>query len=143
MMFALIMPGKKSVTDKNVDVYMAPLIEELQELWEGIDCLDGSQRNSNAQTIKLHDMLSWTVNDLPAYGLISGQVTKGHRGCPVCGPNVATRCSKVLKKIVYLGHRRQLPPMETTEFHFLWTPRNETTVKEDEWTRAIAICKRT
>ncbi len=109
MMLALIIPGKESVTDKNVDVYMAPLIEELQELWEGVDCLDGSQRNSNAQTFKLHGMLLWTVNDFPAYGLISGQVTKGHRGCPVCGPNVATRRSKALKKNVYLGHRRHLP----------------------------------
>jgi hypothetical protein len=107
IMLALIIPGKESVRDKNVDVYMAPLIEELQELWTGIDCLDGSQQNS--QTFKLHGILLWTVNDFPAYGLISGQVTKGHRACPVCGPNVATRRSKALKKNVYLGHRRQLP----------------------------------
>ena len=46
MMFALIKPRKESVTNMNVDVYMAPLIEELQELWKRIDCLDGSQRNS-------------------------------------------------------------------------------------------------
>ena len=54
-------------------------------------------------------MLLWTVNDFLTYGLISGQVRNGHRICPVCGPNVATWRSKVLKKMVYLGHRQQLP----------------------------------
>ena len=29
MMLTLLIPGKESVTDKNVDVYVAPLIEEL------------------------------------------------------------------------------------------------------------------
>ena len=109
MMLALIIPGKESVTDKNVDVYMTPLIEELQELWKGIDCLDGSQRNSKEKTFKLHGILLWTVNNFPAYGLSSKQVTKGHRVCPVCGPNVVTWRSKALKKNVYLGHRQQLP----------------------------------
>ena len=109
MMLALIIPGKESVKDRNVDVYLAPLIEELQELWKGVNCVDGSQGSTKEKTFTLHGMLLWTVNDFPAYGLISGQVTKGHRACPVCGPNVATRRSKALKKNVYLGHRRQLP----------------------------------
>jgi len=109
MMLTLLIPGKESVIDKNMDVYLAPLIEELQELWEGTVCVDGSQRNSNDKTFKLRGMLLWTVNDFPAYGLISGQVTKGHKACPVCGPNVVTRRSKALKKNLYLGHRRHLP----------------------------------
>ncbi len=109
MMLTLLIPGKESVTEKNVDVYLAPLMEELQQLWEGTDCVDGSQKNSDQNTFKLRGMLLWTVNDFPAYGLISGQVTKGHKACPVCGPNVVTRRSKALKKNVYLGHRRNLP----------------------------------
>ena len=109
LMLTLLIPGKESVTDKNVDVYLAPLMEELQELWEGTDCVDGSQSHSGDKTFKLRGMLLWTVNDFPAYGLISGQVTKGYKACPVCGPNVVTRRSKALKKNVYLGHRRQLP----------------------------------
>ena len=109
MMLTLLIPGKESVTDKNVDVYLAPLIKELQQLWEGIDCVDGLQRNSDSCTFKLRGMLLWTVNDFPAYGLISGQVTKGHKACPLCGSKVVTRRSKALKKNVYLGHRRHLP----------------------------------
>ena len=57
MMLTLLIPGKESVTNKNVDVYLEPLIEELQELWEGIDCVDGSQRNSDNNTFKLRGML--------------------------------------------------------------------------------------
>ena len=106
MMFVLIIPGKKCVTEKNVDMYMTPLIEELQELWMGIDYLDGLQQNSKEKTIKVHGMLLWTVNDFLTYGLIFGQVTKGHRICLVWGPNVATLRSKTLKNNVYHGHRR-------------------------------------
>ena len=86
MMFALLIPGKESVTVKNVDLYMAPLIEELQELWKRIDCLDGSQQNSKEKTFKLHGMLLWMVNDFPAYGLMFGQVTKRHRALDVRDP---------------------------------------------------------
>jgi hypothetical protein len=32
MMLTLIILGKKNVTDKNIDVYLAPLIEELKIL---------------------------------------------------------------------------------------------------------------
>lgn len=64
------------MTDMNIDVYLAPLIEELQMLWEGVDCLDKSRKNSINEAFKLHGILMWTVNDFPPYGLISGQVTK-------------------------------------------------------------------
>lgn len=33
LMLILLIPGKESVTFKNIHVYLAPLIEELQELW--------------------------------------------------------------------------------------------------------------
>ena len=46
MMLALIIPRKNSVTDMIVDMYLALLIEKLQELWKGIDSLDGLQGNS-------------------------------------------------------------------------------------------------
>ena len=109
MMLTLIITGKKSINDKNIDVYLAPLIEELQTLWEGVDCLDGSRKNCEDEAFKLHGILMWTVNDFPAYRLLSSQVTKGYRACPICRPNVVTQRSKALKKNVYLGHRRYLP----------------------------------
>jgi hypothetical protein len=37
MMLTLFIPGKKSIKSYNIDVYMAPLLEELQLLWSGVD----------------------------------------------------------------------------------------------------------
>jgi len=51
----------------------------------------------------------WTVNDLLAYGLISGQQIKGYRGCPVCVTKTCAVDSNILKKMVYLENRRWLP----------------------------------
>ena len=106
-MLALIIPGKESVTSENVDVYLSPLFEELQQLWEGVDAVDASAESVN-RNFKLKAILMWCIDDFPAYGLVSGQVTKGYRGCPECGPSVTTRRSAVLTKNVYLGHRRFL-----------------------------------
>ena len=118
VMLSLIIPGKESVKEENIHVYLAPLVEELQRLWEGVKAKDGSilekthecvenTHNTNPN-FKLKAILMWSIHDFPAYGLLAGQVTKGYRGCPPCGPNVATRRSKSLGKNVYLGHRRYL-----------------------------------
>ncbi|KAL3699461.1 hypothetical protein R1sor_017483 [Riccia sorocarpa] len=37
---ALLIPGKESVRSSNIDVYLQPLIEELQELWRGVPVTD-------------------------------------------------------------------------------------------------------
>jgi len=57
MMLTLIIPGKRSVTEKNIDVYLAPLIQELQELWRGVECVDASSMNSEDKAFKLHGIL--------------------------------------------------------------------------------------
>ena len=45
------------------------------------------------------------------YGLCSGLRVSGHKACPICGPNhLESRRSKHLKKIVYQGYRKYLPP---------------------------------
>jgi hypothetical protein len=56
----------------------------------------------------LKAMLIWTINDFPAYGLVSGQQTKGYRGCPICGEDTCAEQSVAMKKMLYLGSRRFL-----------------------------------
>ena len=52
-----------------IDVYLQPLIEELKELLEvGVETYDASKR----QNFNLHVALTWTINDFPAYGMLSG-----------------------------------------------------------------------
>ena len=50
----------------------------------------------------------WCIHDYPAYGLVSGQVTKGYKGCTECDPNMTTRRSAVLGKNLFLEHQRYL-----------------------------------
>jgi hypothetical protein len=35
-MLALFIPGKKSMKNHNIDMYLAPLLEELQLIWKGV-----------------------------------------------------------------------------------------------------------
>jgi hypothetical protein len=59
---------------------------------------------------KLCAVLIWSIHDLPAYGLLFGQVTKGYKGCLACGPNIFFRYLKHFKKPIYYNHRKWLQP---------------------------------
>ncbi|XP_058006753.1 uncharacterized protein LOC131182124 [Hevea brasiliensis] len=75
----MLIPGKDS-PGNDIDVYLRPLIDELKELWEnGVETFD-SYSNENFQ---LHAALLWTINDFPAYGMLSGWSTKGKLACPL------------------------------------------------------------
>ena len=41
LMLALIVPGRRQV--RNMDVYLQPLVDELKELWDGINVYDVSR----------------------------------------------------------------------------------------------------
>jgi hypothetical protein len=45
IMLTLIIPGKYKVA--NMDVYLAPLVEELQILWQGVPVKDMSKAHPN------------------------------------------------------------------------------------------------
>jgi hypothetical protein len=106
-MLALLIPGKKSVKSCNIDVYMAPLLKELQLLWGGVDAWDIT-RPVGQQSFKMHGILMWAIHDLPTYGLLLGQVTKGYKGCMACGPNTCSCHSTKLCKTTYVDHHRWL-----------------------------------
>ena len=110
IVMSILISGKESPTNKNIDVFIAPLVEELQELWEGVAAIDASADGANRR-FTLRGILLWTISDFPAYGLISGQQTKGYKACPVCGPNIVSRSARGPKKdkIVYVGARQRLP----------------------------------
>ncbi|GAA0163739.1 hypothetical protein LIER_19533 [Lithospermum erythrorhizon] len=55
---------------------MQPLIEELKELW--VDSIMTYDASVN-QMFSLHKTLLWTISDFPAYAMLSGKSTKGHR----------------------------------------------------------------
>ena len=114
----ILISGKKSPSASNIDVFIRPLLKELQELWHGVHALDFSQPQGN-RGFTLRAVLMWTISDFPAYGLISGLTCKGYKGCPCCGPDTDARMAKTGdllpnrsirgSKIVYGGIRRYLP----------------------------------
>ena len=39
----ILISGKRSPSDGNIDVYLRPLLDELKQLWQGVPTLDFSQ----------------------------------------------------------------------------------------------------
>ena len=110
IMWSLIIPGKKSVTGDNFDVYLEPLLEELLTLWNTGVRTDDAAKYGGSSEFLMKAILLWTIHDFPAYGIVAGCVTKGYKGCPVCGPGTISRRSRALHKNVYEGqYRRWLP----------------------------------
>jgi hypothetical protein len=68
----MLIPSPKS-PGMDIDVYLRPLILELKELWNnGVKTRDaGSKKN-----FRLRAILLWTINDFPAYAMLSGWSTK-------------------------------------------------------------------
>ncbi|CAM6122643.1 unnamed protein product [Calypogeia fissa] len=110
IILAMLLPGKDSVTEEQIDVLMAPLVDDLKQLWEdGVECFDVLDRPTLPRKFKLRAMVMWTINDYPGYGLISGQQHNGYKGCVICGPNCVSRHSKHTQKITYGESRHWLP----------------------------------
>ena len=100
-LLSMLIPGPKS-PGMDIDVYLRPLILELKELWEkGVTTWDAGTRKN----FKLHALLLWTINDFPAYAMLSGWSTKGKFACPYCHKDTEYLWLKHGRKHCYMGHR--------------------------------------
>jgi hypothetical protein len=106
---ALLIPGPKSPTAENIDIYLAPIVRDLLRLWQGVPAINMA-KPEGSRRFTLRAMLIWTVNDFPAYGLLAGQQVHGYKGCPLCGPETCAEHAQLLSKMIYLGGRRFLAP---------------------------------
>ncbi|KAL5578354.1 hypothetical protein UlMin_020053, partial [Ulmus minor] len=78
-MLTMLISGPKQPRN-DIDVFLAPLVEDLKLPWEeGVECFDG-YRN---ETFNLRATLLWTINDFPTYGNLSGYSVKGYKACPI------------------------------------------------------------
>jgi ribosomal protein S27AE len=107
VMLALIILRKESVKMHNIDVYMVPLIEELQMLWKGVTAYDVGRPNGQRH-FTLRTILMWIIHDFLAYGLVVGCVHQGYKACPICGPGLIAFHFMELSKVVYEGFHRWL-----------------------------------
>lgn len=106
IMLTLLIPGSKQ-PGNDIDIYLQPLIEDLQELWNnGVSVFDSFDK----EVFNLRAILMWTINDFPAYGNLSGCYTKGRLACPLCVDNTRAMWLPFSRKFVFMGHRRFLSP---------------------------------
>jgi hypothetical protein len=102
---SLVISGPKS-PGMDIDVYLQPLIDELQELWNvGVRTFDVSNRKH----FMMRAQLMWMINDFPAYADLSGWPTRGVKACPCCMYSTRSTWLKHGKKYCFMGHRRYLP----------------------------------
>jgi hypothetical protein len=101
---SMIIPGPKSAGN-NIDVYLQPLIDELLVLWE-----DGAEAYvvATKQNFMLYACVLWTINDYPAYAMLSGWSIKGKLACPYCLAHTDYLWLNYGRKHCYMGHRRFL-----------------------------------
>ena len=91
---------------KDFDVFLEPLIEELKELWKGVDTFH-VLHHDNKKGFTLHAVVLWCIHDFPALSTLSGRTTKGYYTCIYCDKNPLSR--RLRHKLGYLEHRRYLP----------------------------------
>ncbi|XP_019083890.1 PREDICTED: uncharacterized protein LOC109125847 [Camelina sativa] len=80
LFLSILVPGRNH-PKRSLDIFLRPLIEELQELWVyGVQAFDVSTK----QNFNLKAVLMWTISDFPALGMLSGWTTHGRLSCPYC-----------------------------------------------------------
>jgi hypothetical protein len=83
MFLSTVIPGPSS-PGRNIDVCLRPLIDELVQLLSSGALTYDILRKQN---FLMRAALMWTINDFPAYGMLSGRSTHGKLACPYCMEN--------------------------------------------------------
>ncbi|XP_016199897.1 uncharacterized protein LOC107640908 [Arachis ipaensis] len=76
---SMIIPGPK-MPGNDIDVYLEPLVDELKQLWDGIETYDANKGN----TFNMHVALMWTISDFSGLENLSGWNTHSELACPMC-----------------------------------------------------------
>ncbi|XP_074283850.1 uncharacterized protein LOC141608390 [Silene latifolia] len=104
MMLPLLISGPKQIGN-DVDMYLAPLIDDLKKLWDEGVTLFNAHADEN---FTLREMLFCTINDFPSYGNLSGYKVKGKKPCPMCEDDMKSTYLTHSRKYVYMDNRRFL-----------------------------------
>nr|XP_025625964.1 uncharacterized protein LOC112718415 [Arachis hypogaea] len=104
LIMSMIIPGPK-MPGNNIDVFLQPLINELKELWKGVDVYD----SVDGKFFRMHAALFWTISDFPGLDNQSGWNTHTSLACPSCNFDTVSRRLKHGMKYCFMGHRRWLP----------------------------------
>ncbi|XP_059284728.1 uncharacterized protein LOC132038023 [Lycium ferocissimum] len=85
----------------NIDVYLQPLIMELNGLWwEGVDIFDSSKD----EMFRMRATLMWTVSDFPGLDILFGWNTHAGLACPSCNFDAEPCRLRHSRKWCFIGH---------------------------------------
>ncbi|XP_056688004.1 uncharacterized protein [Spinacia oleracea] len=105
MMLSLLISGPRQAGN-DIDVYLAPLIDDLKMLWEtGVEVFDAHGN----EKFNLKAMFFCIIQDFPAYGNISGYTVYGEAACPICMEQFKGQWLYGSGKYVFDNHRVFLP----------------------------------
>ncbi|XP_004298283.1 PREDICTED: uncharacterized protein LOC101305844 [Fragaria vesca subsp. vesca] len=90
--------------EKCLDVYLRPLIDELNGLWENGALIFDKHTGTS---FIMRASLMWTISDFPGYGMLSSHTNKGYKACPLYLTDINSSCHA--DRVCYMGARRWLP----------------------------------
>jgi hypothetical protein len=109
MFLCLIVPGLDN-PGLQLNVMMQPLIEELKQLWVGVEAYDYHKK----QKFNLRAAYLWSIHDFLAYDIFSRWCVHRNLTCPICGKKMYCFHLDFKKKICYFDcHRCFLPQNHT------------------------------
>jgi hypothetical protein len=102
----LIVPGS-DYTGPKLIVMLKPLIDELKELWNGVEAYDSHKK----QKFTLRTTYLWSIHDFMAYGIFARWSVHGRLTYLICGSDTDCFCLTARGKICYFDcHRCWLAP---------------------------------
>jgi hypothetical protein len=105
----LIIPGPDNPRPQ-LNVMMQLLIEELKQLWVGVEAYDWHKKKK----FNLRVAYLWSIQDFCAHGIFFGWCVHGNLTCPICTKDTDCFRLEFGKKIYYFDcHRCFLPPDHT------------------------------
>lgn len=108
MFLSIIVPGPNNPKQK-IDVFLQPLIAELKQLWDvGVLTYDVAKK----QNFTMRAALMWTINDFPAYSMLSGWSTAGKLACPYCMEHSQAFTLTSGRKTSWFDNHRKFLPSE-------------------------------
>ena len=72
LMLALIVPGRRQVN--NMDVCLQPMVDELNELWDGINVYDVSRPIATERIFMLYGICAYMTRDFRGLRVFSGKL---------------------------------------------------------------------
>jgi hypothetical protein len=101
MSLCLIIPGPDAPGPR-INVMLKLLIEELKELWVGVEAYDCYKK----QKFNLRAAYLWSVHDFKAYNIFAGWSIHGELTCPICGSDTDHFRLTYEEKISYFDYHK-------------------------------------